>query len=283
MRGKIQKLGKLSFQVVLSICCSIYFGATSSFAQSNSSTSLTWNSLHLDVGPFEQQFFPKSIGKIELSCSDNHAEISTQKNSKVKELALIWGKNLADFKMHVTSKNIKPLNEYTGKCGLSEVEILAVLNYTSTVIGPAGGSYQWINGFLRNGPEVVPLDQMEIVEAQIELIKIALSKLTNFVGTVRRVVNVSKSFDPDKVFELGGVFLEKAFLSTTIDRFSDEYLEFNGMTKLAIDVKKNCHFIGPLSMNPQENEVLCMPNSRFDVVFNKKLQVGNFIYLKQVD
>jgi SPP1 gp7 family putative phage head morphogenesis protein len=135
-----------------------------------------------------------------------------------------------------------------------------------------GSHYREWNQMLRQGRYATDFGLQALVEAANE----GLSKLPNFVGTVRRGLT---THDLDRYFTVyreGSIVEEHAFVSTAQGSSG-----FHGNMEVIIQSKtgKSVKF---LSQHPSENEVLFGPGTKFKVTRVERTSGGGRIHMEQV-
>lgn len=136
-------------------------------------------------------------------------------------------------------------------CQLTKEEIAALLFYT-------GNGYSVLNGALRS-------HKSSEWDNVILLLNAALKKLAPYAGHVRRGASL-----PEKIagnYQQGSEITETAYTSTSVAS------GFGGKHQFVIKTKgENCFYLGKLSMADHEEEVLCLPGTRFEILSRVQLQ-----------
>lgn len=184
---------------------------------------------------------------------------------------LTWTKNYQDQNL-IYSKE---------KCFLSDKEIFSIFYYT-------GEGYKILNTAIRNHDQTM-IQKLEIIGIHLGL---GLQKLNPYRGFVKRVRDLDMS-DPKKVEifnqenKVGAIVEQTAYTSTTIATTS-----ITGNVEYVIKTKKNCYYIADFSLVEQkvngysqmeEEEVLCLPKTKFKVLFHNEENGLHKIVMEEVE
>jgi len=147
-------------------------------------------------------------------------------------------------------------------CYMSENEYVALAMYT-------GNYYQQINAALRS----MKIQELKKYRVLIKFILSALSKLKNFEGYVKR----GTSLKPEAIgnCQEGALFADRGFLSTSTAG------GFGGSFRFLVK-PKTCKYIAPLSNYPNEEEVLCLPGTVFQIRYLAKKQENYELIVQEV-
>lgn len=147
-------------------------------------------------------------------------------------------------------------------CFMNKKETTALMMYSMSV-------YRKLNLALRNQDQAA----LAPFETYLKVLNSALDKLKNFEGYVKRGANTDLTRYDDH--QTGSVVVYPAFTSTSIGK------GFPGNVRTLI-LSKNCKYIAPFSVVPEEEEVLCKPNTEFKVIYRKDNKKVLHLFLKEI-
>jgi hypothetical protein len=143
--------------------------------------------------------------------------------------------------------DISRLTSLAGRlvCGISITESKAISAYTSSF-------YEPVNRALRT--RVLLSKYLPYIRT----LSRAMQKLAPYRGTVLRGTNLEYWNQMRMRFRIQRTYQDRAFMSTSRNSpFGAEY-------RLAVE-SKTCRYIAPFSVYPNEEEVLCLPSTKFRV------------------
>ncbi|WP_394830826.1 ADP-ribosyltransferase domain-containing protein [Pendulispora rubella] len=172
--------------------------------------------------------------------------------------------------------HLKHVPELRGKhaflSGLSDDEIIAIRGYVTNDGKPEFGGmrdYERINRALRTKDTA----QLEILDAYIDLLKSGLAKMPPFEGTVHRVMNGIYPHEVKAMFEVGGTWSDRGFLSTSHGKSLDH-------AQVTISIEKTRSGKMVESVNPYpEREVIFPPDAKFKVITCHEYIPGRFLIM----
>ena len=170
-----------------------------------------------------------------------------------------------DFQNYLTQNSIKTEPDFTkspsgsGICDMNRKEFFSLQLYT-------GGLYaRRINAALRDKNN----GEFERYGILIKHIQSALMKLKPYEGFVVRGAQIPKDLLTDHV--KGAKVKYESFLSTSL---SSTVARSFGRGVRYVIVSKSCRYINPISKLQKEEEVLCLPNTFFQVHHRKDNDQG---------
>jgi hypothetical protein len=154
----------------------------------------------------------------------------------------------------------KPETKYI--CYMTANEYLALSLYT-------GAYYQQINAALRK----LDLQQLKNYRLLIKFLIAGLSKIKDYVGVTKRGTNLkSETIGHCKA---NAAFADRGFLSTSVGA------GFGGNYRFVL-ASKSCKYIASFSRFPDEEEVLCLPGTVFQIGYFEKKPTGTQVVLVEV-
>lgn len=177
--------------------------------------------------------------------------------------------NLKEFKAFSSSHMKEMIAEIKSRpmfrdCGLSDLEIMAVAQYTSAY-------YVSINSILRNQNP----DELKKIGPYLQFMKSGLSKIAPYTGMTQRGTTLPQKARAEYCQDC--TLTDLAFMSTSPDH------PWEGEDSFLIQSKQG-RYIAPLSYSPEEEEVLFMPGEKFRVtkiVEGKKDGAKQIVYTLQ--
>lgn len=177
--------------------------------------------------------------------------------------------NLKEFRAFTDSHTREMIAEIKSRpmfrdCGLSDLEIMAIAQYTSVF-------YISINSILRNQNP----DELKKIGPFLQFMKSGLSKIAPYTGVTKRGTTLPQEIRAG--YCLGCVLTDLAFMSTSVDR------PWDGEDSFVIQSSQG-RYIAPLSYSPEEEEVLFMPGEKFKVakvIEEKEVGAKKMVYTLQ--
>jgi hypothetical protein len=148
-------------------------------------------------------------------------------------------------------------------CFITQNEYLAIRLYT-------GSYYRQINAALRN----LDLQSLKSYKVLIKFLMSGLNKLDNFVGVTKRG-SILKS-ELTTFCEAGNAFGDRGFMSTSVAS------GFSGAYRFVL-ASATCKYVAPISTYTQEEEVLCLPGTLFQVRYFQDGSAGKEVVLQEVE
>lgn len=164
--------------------------------------------------------------------------------------------------LYAANYNISQYYETSSICYLTQNEYLAIRMYT-------GAYYQKINSALRS----LNLQQIKDYRLLIKFLIAGLNKLENYVGVTKRGTNLKSQLTAH--CEAGAAFADRGFMSTSISS------GFGGQYRFVL-ASKSCKYVMPYSSFPNEEEVLCLPGTVFQVRYMNDGPSGKEVILQEV-
>lgn len=165
---------------------------------------------------------------------------------------------------HQYNANVSGL-KYGSKelCLITQNEYLAIRIYT-------GSYYRQINSALRN----LDLQSLKNYKILIKFLMSGLNKLENYVGVTKRGSSLKSELTT--FCEAGNAFADRGFMSTSVaSGFGGEYR--------FILASATCKYVAPISTYSQEEEVLCLPGTLFQVRYFNDGPAGKEVILQEVE
>lgn len=151
------------------------------------------------------------------------------------------------------------------KCFLNKKELFAIERYTGTLFGEMNQFLRFndsSNKELKQEVNASGVDENPALQLLIKYAINGLKKLKPYEGYVKR----ADSLRPDLIqSQIGKMFQFKGFTSTSLS------MEFPGEVQ-SLMYSRTCRYIGPLSASPEEDEVLCLPGTRFKLLDRQNIQ-----------
>ena len=169
------------------------------------------------------------------------------------------GFQLSDLERAYATKDV----ETAALCFMSRKEISALVMYSMS-------TYRKMNAALRGN------DQAKLADYKTYRLVLdsALDKLKDYKGYVKRGATTDLTRYEDH--QMGATVSYPAYTSTSVGS------GFVGHIRSLI-LSKTCKYIAPISMVPQEEEVLCKPGVNFKVIYRKDLKTVTHLMLEEVD
>lgn len=248
MKKNISKNSLVLFATVILSAQGVFAKASNLEAKAEN-----WSQIFADeIGKSKSNLGAQCLYKSDAQYKKAKKAMPLDKDTEISNADFV--SDLSKLGIYASQYNFNQNYETESVCYMTQNEYMALRMYT-------GSFYTQINSALRN----LDLDQIKNYRLVIKFLINALNKLENYVGVTKRGTNLKAETISE--CQAGAAFADRGFLSTSVGS------GFGGNYRFIL-ASSSCKYVAPFSSYPNEEEVLCLPGTVFQIRYYDK-NLGN--------